>query len=113
MRDRFTIAAPINGYLDRIQLNEGDRVTKGTLVARIDPLATHSSVQVVPDSTEMAIRRQLELHYLQRKHNIRCDSHKHHELNDRPCCINFPPFQPCFRYVRMGVVIIVPSFSIG
>jgi HlyD family secretion protein len=45
VRDRFTIAAPINGYLDRIQLNEGDRVTKGTLVARIDPLATHSSVQ--------------------------------------------------------------------
>jgi HlyD family secretion protein len=45
VRDRFTIAAPINGYLDRIQLNEGDRVTKGTLVARIDPLAANSSVQ--------------------------------------------------------------------
>jgi HlyD family secretion protein len=45
VRDRFTIAAPINGYLDRIRLNEGDRVEKGTLVARIDPLAANSSVQ--------------------------------------------------------------------
>jgi HlyD family secretion protein len=45
VRDRFTIAAPINGYLDRIQLDEGNRVEKGALVARIDPLAANSSVQ--------------------------------------------------------------------
>lgn len=45
IRDRFTIAAPVNGYLQRIQLEEGDWVTQGSVVARIDPLATSSAVQ--------------------------------------------------------------------
>jgi HlyD family secretion protein len=45
IRDRFTIAAPVNGYLERIQLEEGDWVQQGSVVARIDPLATSSAVQ--------------------------------------------------------------------
>jgi HlyD family secretion protein len=44
IRDRFTIAAPINGYLDRLRWNEGDWVQAGTVVARIDPIAMSSAV---------------------------------------------------------------------
>jgi HlyD family secretion protein len=44
IRDRFTIAAPINGYLDRLRWDEGDWVQAGTVVARIDPIATSSEV---------------------------------------------------------------------
>jgi HlyD family secretion protein len=44
IRDRFTIAAPINGYLDRLQWDEGDWVQSGTVVARIDPIAMSSEV---------------------------------------------------------------------
>jgi HlyD family secretion protein len=45
IRDRFTIAAPVNGFLDRILLEEGDWVSKGLIVARIDPLASSSAVR--------------------------------------------------------------------
>lgn len=45
IRDRFTIAAPVNGYLERIQLEAGDWVQQGSVVARIDPLATSSAVR--------------------------------------------------------------------
>jgi HlyD family secretion protein len=44
IRDRFTIAAPINGYLDRLRWDEGDWVQPGTVVARIDPIAMSSAV---------------------------------------------------------------------
>ncbi|WP_404784704.1 efflux RND transporter periplasmic adaptor subunit [Altericista sp. CCNU0014] len=44
IRDRFTIAAPINGYLDRLRWDEGDWVQAGTVVARIDPIAMSSAV---------------------------------------------------------------------
>lgn len=44
VRDRFTISAPVNGHLDRIQLVEGDVVQSGTLVARIDPLPLTAAV---------------------------------------------------------------------
>jgi HlyD family secretion protein len=45
IRNRFTIAAPVNGYLERIALDEGDWVPQGSVVARIDPLATSSAVK--------------------------------------------------------------------
>ncbi len=36
--DRFLIAAPVPGRLLRVELEEGDRVAKGAVVARIEPL---------------------------------------------------------------------------
>lgn len=44
VRDRFTLAAPVNGHLERIQLTEGDPVQVGTLVARLDPLPLTADV---------------------------------------------------------------------
>lgn len=38
VRDRFVVAAPIAGRLARITLDAGDRVTRGTVVARMNPL---------------------------------------------------------------------------
>jgi len=45
VRDRYTVAAAVNGHLVRILLHEGDAVQQGTLVARIDPLPLTASVQ--------------------------------------------------------------------
>jgi HlyD family secretion protein len=45
VRERFTIAAEVNGHLERITLEEGDIVDKGTIVARIDPLPQTTAVQ--------------------------------------------------------------------
>ncbi len=38
VRDRYTVAAPIAGRLARIEMNEGDVVKTGDLIARIFPL---------------------------------------------------------------------------
>jgi HlyD family secretion protein len=38
VRDRFVIAAPVPGRLARIRLDEGDGVTAGDVVARMNPL---------------------------------------------------------------------------
>lgn len=45
VRDRFTISAPVDGHLARIQLEEGDSVQVGTLVARIDPVPLTADVK--------------------------------------------------------------------
>jgi HlyD family secretion protein len=45
VRDRFIITAPANGHLDRIQLNAGDPVQAGMLIARIDPVPLTASVK--------------------------------------------------------------------
>lgn len=45
VRDRFTIAAAIDGNLARIPLEEGDTVKAGQVVARIDPLPLNASVR--------------------------------------------------------------------
>ncbi|WP_432812655.1 efflux RND transporter periplasmic adaptor subunit [Pantanalinema sp. GBBB05] len=45
VRDRFTIAASVDGHLERIQLDEGDLVQVGTLVAQIDPLPLTADVK--------------------------------------------------------------------
>ncbi|MGE5239342.1 MAG: efflux RND transporter periplasmic adaptor subunit [Chloroflexota bacterium] len=38
VRDRFVISAPVAGYLRRITLDAGDVVTKGQVVAELEPL---------------------------------------------------------------------------
>jgi HlyD family secretion protein len=40
VRERYTVSAPVAGTLARIDLNEGDPVEPGTIVARLLPLAT-------------------------------------------------------------------------
>ncbi|MDZ8053730.1 MAG: efflux RND transporter periplasmic adaptor subunit [Aulosira sp. ZfuVER01] len=45
VRDRFVVSAPVDGRLARIELDEGDTVKPGTIVARIDPLPLNSSVK--------------------------------------------------------------------
>ncbi len=45
VRDRFVIAAGTDGHLRRITLDEGDPVTPGMVVAQIDPLPLHASIQ--------------------------------------------------------------------
>jgi len=45
VRDRYILAAEVNGHLDRITLNEGDVVEVGDVVARIDSLPHTTAVQ--------------------------------------------------------------------
>lgn len=45
VRDRYVVAAPVEGRLARIDLTVGDTVGKGAVVAQIDPLPLNSQVQ--------------------------------------------------------------------
>jgi HlyD family secretion protein len=45
VRDRFVISAPVDGRLARISLDEGDKIEKGSIVARIDPLPQTTAVK--------------------------------------------------------------------
>jgi HlyD family secretion protein len=45
VRDRFVVAADVDGRIDRIELESGDSVKKGALIARIDPLPLNTSVK--------------------------------------------------------------------
>ncbi|BDA73246.1 RND family efflux transporter MFP subunit [Calothrix sp. PCC 7716] len=45
VRNRYTISAPVDGRLARIELDEGDKVEQGVVVARIDPLPLTSEVK--------------------------------------------------------------------
>ena len=45
IRQRFVVSAPVAGRLSRIDLDEGDRVTKGEVIAQIDPLPLESNVR--------------------------------------------------------------------
>ncbi|MCG8361884.1 MAG: efflux RND transporter periplasmic adaptor subunit [Pseudanabaenales cyanobacterium] len=45
VQDRFVVAAPVAGRLDRIDLDEGDPVEQGKVVARIDPLPLDTQVR--------------------------------------------------------------------
>jgi HlyD family secretion protein len=45
VRDRFVVSAPVDGRLSRIQLDAGDSVKQGTLIAQIDPLPLTASVK--------------------------------------------------------------------
>jgi HlyD family secretion protein len=45
IRNRFVVSAPVAGRLARIELDEGDRVSKGSVIARIDPLPLEADVR--------------------------------------------------------------------
>ncbi|MGJ3246311.1 MAG: efflux RND transporter periplasmic adaptor subunit [Elainellaceae cyanobacterium] len=47
VRDRFVIYAPVSGRLQRITLDEGDRVEASQVVARIDPLPLDADVEAL------------------------------------------------------------------
>lgn len=44
VKERFIVAAPVSGRLNRIELEVGDRTQAGDIVARIDPLPLNSQV---------------------------------------------------------------------
>ncbi|MEO1209612.1 MAG: HlyD family efflux transporter periplasmic adaptor subunit [Cyanobacteria bacterium J06638_20] len=52
VQSRYVVAAPVDGRLLRVDLDAGDTVTAGQLVARIDPLPLTSEVQ----STQAQLR---------------------------------------------------------
>ncbi|MEO1068218.1 MAG: biotin/lipoyl-binding protein, partial [Cyanobacteria bacterium J06638_6] len=45
VRDRYVVAAPVEGELQRIDLEEGSPVTAGDTIAQIDPLPLTSQVE--------------------------------------------------------------------
>ncbi len=45
IRKRYAVSAPVEGRLARINLDEGDRVTKGEIIAQIDPLPLESDIR--------------------------------------------------------------------
>lgn len=45
VRDRYVVAAPVDGKLQRIDLAEGDAVAAGDIVAQLDPLPLTSQVE--------------------------------------------------------------------
>ena len=47
VRDRYVVSAPVAGYLQRLQLTEGDTVASGEIIAQIDPLMLDSEVQAL------------------------------------------------------------------
>ena len=64
VREIYSVSAPISGYLTRIVLHEGDRVTAGeTVVASIRPLEpplidrrTHAELQAARNAAQAAVR---------------------------------------------------------
>ncbi len=45
IRQRYLVSAPVAGRLARINLDEGDKVTQGQIIAQIDPLPLESDIQ--------------------------------------------------------------------
>lgn len=45
IRKRYVVSASVAGRLRRIKLDEGDRITKGEIIAQIDPLSLESDVR--------------------------------------------------------------------
>ncbi len=45
IRQRYVVSAPVTGRLARINLDEGDRVKQGEIIAQIDPLPLKSDIQ--------------------------------------------------------------------
>ena len=58
VRDRYVVAAPVDGELQRIDLKSGDAVTAGAIVARIDPLPLTSQVEAA-QARRRAVQAQL------------------------------------------------------
>lgn len=60
--DRYTVAAPVSGLVDRIQLREGDAVEAGDVVATIRPLPTDDRTrQVLSAGLEAALARRAQV----------------------------------------------------
>ncbi|HEY9640412.1 MAG TPA: HlyD family efflux transporter periplasmic adaptor subunit [Coleofasciculaceae cyanobacterium] len=58
VKDRYVIAAGVDGHIDRITLNEGDSVKAGMIVARMDALPQTAAVQqTVEQLTEWRAQR--------------------------------------------------------
>ncbi len=57
--DRFVVSAPVAGRLRRVDLDEGDPVTRGTVVAEIDPLPLRTRIQVT-EARIASLRRRVE-----------------------------------------------------
>lgn len=45
IEDRFVVAAPVNGRLQRVQLEVGDMVAAGDVIARLDPIAIETAIR--------------------------------------------------------------------
>ena len=45
IRKRYLVSAPVAGRLGRINLDEGDRVSQGDIIAQIDPLPLKSDIE--------------------------------------------------------------------
>lgn len=45
IRKRYVVSAPVEGRLARIELDEGDRVVRGEIIAQIDPLPLESDIR--------------------------------------------------------------------
>ncbi|MBE9047966.1 biotin/lipoyl-binding protein [Pleurocapsales cyanobacterium LEGE 10410] len=45
IRQRYLVSAPVAGRLKRIEFDEGDRVSKGEVIAQIEPLSLESEVR--------------------------------------------------------------------
>lgn len=45
IRKRYLVSAPVAGRLARINLDEGDRISKGDIIAKIDPLPLKSDIE--------------------------------------------------------------------
>ncbi len=45
IRKRYVVSAPVEGRLARINLDEGDRVAQGEIIAQIDPLPLESDIE--------------------------------------------------------------------
>jgi HlyD family secretion protein len=58
IRHRYVVAAPIAGRLLRIEWKEGDRLEKGTIAARIDPLHLQAAVKEAEAQLE-SLRKKL------------------------------------------------------
>ena len=45
IRKRYLVSTPVEGRLARINLDEGDRVSKGQIIAQIDPISLESQIR--------------------------------------------------------------------
>ncbi|MBE9136352.1 HlyD family efflux transporter periplasmic adaptor subunit [Nodosilinea sp. LEGE 07088] len=58
VRDRYVVAAPVDGKLQRIDLTEGDAIAAGDTVARLDPLPLTNQVEAA-QARRRALQAQL------------------------------------------------------
>ena len=64
VRERFVVAAPVTGRLLRIELDPGDRIERGSIIARLQPelpalldARTHAEAAAAVESAEASLER--------------------------------------------------------